>query len=110
MNWKERTVLRDEKWLSYSISILKAVHTGSASLSAIADDINGPKAYIAKIVALLKRSKLINNDYQLTKPPDNITIREVVEIANTCNANNDISNKILHIMLKALEVPITNVW
>lgn len=101
--------MNKEKWLNYAMGILKACNSGSSSISRIASDINSPPAYTAKVIADLRRAKIIDENYELSKPPQQITVRQVIEASedNDCQGP---AAKINTIILKSLEVPITQVW
>jgi len=98
-----------EKWLDYAIKILDSCNKGSGSISHIADDIGGSESYIAKVVASLRNANLINQHYDLCKPIANITISEVMVASNSCQVDSETSRKILEIIIKSLNIPITEV-
>ena len=101
--------MNKEKWLNYAIGTLKACSSGAGSIAHISSDINSPPAYTAKVVADLRRARLIDENYELVRPPQQITVRQVIEASedNDCQGP---AAKINAIILKSLEVPITQVW
>jgi len=98
-----------EKWLNYAIKIIGSCNRGSGSISNITDDIGGSESYIAKVTASLRHAGLIDVNYDLCKPINDIIISEILEISNCCHADGDISRKILRIVIDSLNIPITEV-
>jgi len=99
-----------EKWLNYAIATLKSCHSGFGSISDIADNVGGSASYIAKVIASLRSAHIIDKNYELTKQASQITVREIVESSGLCRPTKEISSKVLKIILKALEIPITQIW
>jgi len=98
------------KWLNYAIATIKACDQGAGSGSQIADDVGGSPSYVAKVVASLRHANIIDNNYELTKPAKQITIREVVTASGHYQVEEGTAHKIFDIIFKALEVSVTHVW
>jgi DNA-binding IscR family transcriptional regulator len=102
-------MIRDEKWLNYAVMIIKVIHTkGTGTITSISEEIGGSGSYIAKVVASLRKSGLIDKNYELPKRPEEITITELLNLKPI--DENDIKSKVSNIISKALEVPITEIW
>lgn len=71
-------MLADEKWIDYAIKTLEAADTGANSISHIHDQVGGSKTYLAKVIASLRRSGLIDKSYELPRSLDNISVRDVL--------------------------------
>lgn len=98
------------KWIDYAIEVIRSIFTGSASIKEIAEDIEGPEAYVAKVIAKLRKAGLIDDNYDLVKAPEQITVREVIEASNLNQPEGEISKRIQELMFSALEISIINVW
>lgn len=100
----------NEKWIGYAIDILRAASSGTNTINRIAEEINSPPAYTAKIVAQLRNAGLITKEYELQKPLAQMTVREVYEVNHPGIVGaTDASSKIQQIILQSLEIPLTQV-
>ncbi|MDP6584525.1 MAG: hypothetical protein QF535_07695 [Anaerolineales bacterium] len=98
------------KWLNYAIATIKACDQGAGSGSQIAEDVGGSPSYVAKVVASLRNAHIIDNNYELVKPAQQITIREVATASGCYQVDGDLAHKVFDIVFKALEVPVTSIW
>jgi DNA-binding IscR family transcriptional regulator len=98
------------KWLNYAVAVIKACSQGTGSGSQIAEDVGGSPSYVAKVIASLRHSHIIDNNYELIKPANQITIREIAVASGCYSAEGEVAHKVFDIILKALEVPVTHVW
>jgi len=99
-------MLRDEKWIEYAIDILVAVDDGAQSIAGISENIDGSESYIAKVVAVLRKSGLIDKKYNLSKSLDDITVKEIVLLTHSYDRKNDLMDRITDRMLNSLNISI----
>jgi len=99
-----------EKWLNYAIAVLKACDNGAGSIAHIADETGGSQSYVAKVIASLRHAGIIDKNYELAKPANQVTVREVVESSGWMDTSNKTLRQISKLILTALEVPITQLW
>ena len=101
-------LLHDEKWLNYTINTIKAIHLkGAGTISTISEEVGGSKTYLAKVIAALRKSGIIDKNYELIRNPEKIMVNEL--LARSKNSSLAVCN-ITDIMLKSVEIPITKVW
>ena len=100
-----------EKWLNYAVDVLKSCDSGAKSIKALSEDIGGSSSYIAKVVASLRNGHLINDRYELSKPIEQITIKEILEILlPEYQPAGKVSDNVFKLVLASLEISITQVW
>lgn len=102
-------MLSNEKWVNYAVRILQAVSQGSESISEIASGIGESESYIAKVVATLRRGKLITSDYMLVKKLDEISIAELLTIADPSPILDPIARYITNTILSGLTLTVRQV-
>ena len=68
------------KWINYAAKILKAIESGTGNIKAIASDCDIPEAYAAKIIATLRKHKVISSNYELLVHP--ITVEGLLRIGH----------------------------
>lgn len=98
------------KWLDYAVGILRAAHLGARSIKEITEELGGSESYAAKIIAQLRAASLIDDTYELTKKPEDITIAELLQIGEPAPQSNTSAHCIWTILMSALELPITQIW
>lgn len=94
-------MLRDTKWISYAVQILAAVGSGSNSIKSVAFAIKGSETYIAKVLATLRRGGFIDKEYQLAKPIEDITIKELIDLEYPLQNLDEITSIVVSYMLNA---------
>ena len=99
-----------DKWLDYAVLTLKACYNGVSSAKTLADDIGAPPGYLSKVVARLRAAGLIDSNYMLTKPANDIMINDVIAASGATSPHGPISSKVAQIITQALNKSITNIW
>jgi len=70
------------KWINYAVAIIKAIHSGSGTIKAIAEDCDIPQAYAAKVISSLRKAKIIDEDYNFLKKPANMTVTFLLSVGH----------------------------
>ena len=99
-------MLRDEKWLEYAINILIAVDNGAGSISDVADSVGGSESYIAKVIAILRKSNLIDKKYNLVKDLSEISVRDIIQLTHSYEKRGKYISKVVDIMLDSLDLSV----
>ena len=102
-------MIREEKWILYACSAIKSVHEGANSISAIAHEMDGSESYLAKVIATLRRGKLLSSEYELLKPYDQITFADLFKVQDQTCYTNPILGELSALIYKSLDVPIAEV-
>ena len=95
-------MLRDEKWISYAVRVLKAVYGGANSIARISHEIDGSPTYLAKVIASLRKGGLLTEQTELTRPLDTIFISELAILADASPIEDSISKYIADSIVTAL--------
>lgn len=107
-------MLRHDKWIDYSIKILKAANNGANTIRLINDEVKGPPAFIAKVIAVLRRTEIIDAKYELVKPYSQITVRDLVEAHESHKIEDEpispIISKLDAKLMNALEISIADLY
>lgn len=95
-------MLRDEKWIAYAVRTLKAVQGGTNTIARIAHEIGGSQSYLAKVIAVLRKGGLLNEQTELTRALDSIFVSELVALADPSPVEDTISQYINNALLRGL--------
>ena len=101
-------LLHDEKWLNYTVKTIKAIHLkGAGTIATISEEVGGSRTYLAKVIAALRKSGIIDKNYELIRPPEKIMISELLAHSKE---QSPIVHNITNIIMNAVSIPITQVW
>jgi DNA-binding IscR family transcriptional regulator len=84
-------MLRDEKWISYAILVLKAVDGGANTIQRISHEVQGSSSYMAKVIATLRKGNLIDTQTTLVKPLDQINVAQLMDLADPTPSEDKVS-------------------